>query len=323
MGRRKRSRRLETPAKHYTLDQCALFGVKGMNRLQSVLGWKVGRGSLEALADAKHAYRVWPGPRGRVVQEPNPELRAVHARIATLLRRVAPPSYRHSGVRGRSFLTNAQQHALNCPSIKTDIRGFYQSVTFAHVLTFFRREMKCAGDVAFLLAKLCCYERKHLPTGGVHSEVLAFYCARGCFEQLNERAKQRGGVMSVYVDDIMVTTPTASHTDLGWMTRLFAHRGFTLHPVKSTVYRKHQPKTITGVRIRNGHLTAPQRQHMAIKDLNAQLRDTAATTEMAAKAARSLLGHLDHVAQIEPRFKTRAVGGRARLSRLLVLPKAT
>lgn len=284
-----------------------------MNQLQHELGWTGDRKRLEALADAKDAYRVWPGPKGRVVQEPGPELRAVHARIATLLRRVAPPDYRHSGVRGRSFLTNAQQHALDCPSIKADIRGFYQSVTFAHVWTFFQQEMKCAGDVAFLLAKLCCYERKHLPTGGVHSEVVAFYCTRGCFEQLNKRARQRGGVMSVYVDDIMVTMPEASHTDLGWMKRLFAHRGFTLHPVKSRVYGKRESKTITGVRIRNGRLAAPQRQHLAIKDLNARLRDAATTPEAAANSARSLLGHLDHVAQIEPRFKLRAVGNRARL----------
>lgn len=293
-----------------------------MGRLEHVLGWTTGRERLEALADAKHAYRVWPDPKGRIVQEPGPELRVVHARIATLLRRVAPPSYRHSGVRGRSFLTNAQQHAIDCPSVKTDIQAFYHSVTFAHVVTFFRRQMKCAGDVAFLLAKLCCYKRKHLPTGGVHSEVLAFYCTRGCFERLNERARQRGGVMSVYVDDIMVTMPAASHTDLGWMKRLFAHRGFTLHPVKSKVYGKRKPKTITGVRIRGGQLAAPQCQHLAIKNLSAQLRESTTTAEAAAKLARSLLGHLDHVAQIEPRFRTRAVGARARLRRTVELPKA-
>lgn len=285
-----------------------------MGQLLAKLHWSKPRKLLEALPAAPESYKVWRHKTGRLVQEASPELRRLQARIATLLRRVTPPEYRHSGVRGRSFLTNAKCHVEGYASIKTDIKEFYPAVTFQHVQRFFRDRMKCSGDVAFLLAKICSYQRKHLPTGGVHSEVLAFYCVKPCFDEIAQRANDRGGVMTVYVDDIMSTMPCASHSDLHWMRRLFARHGIELHGAKkSRVFRKRARKTITGVCINNGQLSAPQSQHLAIRNRFADFRKLDLTETERKHTARSLLGHWDHVQQIDTRFASRATGNRARL----------
>ena len=314
--KRKRPPRLERPRKQYVLDQCQLYGVRGIGQLIHTLNWKGSRQELEDLPAARGSYKVWKNEKGRNLQSAQPEMRRVQARIAVLLRRVLPPEYRQSGVRGRSFLTNAQQHLQQDPSVKLDIKSFYPSTSFQHVRKFFRDTMKCAGDVAYLLAKLSCFRKNHLPTGGVHSEVLAFYCHRENFEKLLHRATARGGVMTVYVDDIMLTMPGASLTDLEWARRLFAKHGVKIHPGKSKVIPKRAMKVITGVEIRNGVVGAPRRQHQMIKQRMDEIR-AKGSPEAIQKAAKSLIGHLDHVAQIEPRFESRARGTRGRLKAVL------
>jgi hypothetical protein len=215
-------------------------------------------------------------------------------------------------------LTNAKRHCADAPSIKTDIKHFYTSMTFDHVRRFFQGPMKCAPDVASLLANICCFKRQHVPTGGVHSEVLSFYCVKDCFDAIAARVESRGGVLSVYVDDIMITMPGASHGDLHWLRYLFARHGIEIHGAdKSRVYRKRETKAITGVHIRNSELRAPQTQHLAIRDGLAKLRDAELTEPERMHAARSVMGHLDHVQQIDPRFARRATGNRARLATIV------
>jgi hypothetical protein len=75
-------------------------------------------------------------------------------------------------------------------------------------------------------------------------------------------------------------------------------------------------KTITGVQIRDGKISAPIKQHRTIKERFDQLTN-AGDESARATVARSLIGHLDHVAQIEPGFALRAKGNRARLKALI------
>jgi hypothetical protein len=173
--KRKKPPRLEIPKKQYALNQCALYGIKGTQQLLSVLKWTAGLAALKAEAQKPGSYSVWTEDDGRVIQAACPSLRLVHSRIAVLMRRVLPPEYRHSGIRGLSFITNAAQHCAPHASLKLDVRKFYPSTKYSHVRSFFVNEMHCAPDVAGILAHLCCYQGA-IPTGGVHSEVLAFYC---------------------------------------------------------------------------------------------------------------------------------------------------
>lgn len=98
------------------------------------------------------------------------------------------------------------------------------------------------------------------------------------------------------------------------MKRLFARYGLALHGNdKSRVFRKGQCKTITGVNVQEGRLNAPQAQHLALRDGFAALRDPNLPDAERTHAARSLIGHLEHIQQIDPRFRQRADGNRLRL----------
>jgi hypothetical protein len=61
-------------------------------------------------------------------------------------------------------LTNALAHLAPNPSLKLDVRHFYPSMTFAHVVRFFSNELECARDVAHVLASICCFSQRHLRT---------------------------------------------------------------------------------------------------------------------------------------------------------------
>jgi len=72
-------------------------------------------------------YRVFTrraNGKERVIEEPRGELRRVHDRLLALLSRIEPPSYLHSGVKRRSYISNAKQHAGRGRILKTDVSRF-------------------------------------------------------------------------------------------------------------------------------------------------------------------------------------------------------
>jgi hypothetical protein len=277
--------------------------------------WEGAFDDLEAFSKRNNNYKCWQKD-GREVQEARDRLRRIHFRIATLLGRVEPPSYRHSGVKKRSFVTNASQHAVEEPMLQFDIRKFYPSTTFKHVYDFFHHDLQCAGDIAHLLAELCCFNGKHLPTGGVHSEIVAFYVHKKQFDAINARAQSRGGRMSSYVDDVAITAPQISLTDLEWIRKRMKLHGLSLHPGKSFVSKKKEVRILTGVQLVGAQLLAPPGQKMRIKQLNNELAQTS-SADAARSIARKLMGHYDHIAQIEDGFRQVAMGNRGRLKKKL------
>ncbi len=313
-SKKARPPRLEKPKKQYALHDCALYGLKGLGQLADRL--QITSEELSALVEVRGGYSVWE-QNGRVVQAARPLLRKIHARVATLLRRVASPNYRYSGVRDKSFISNAGQHIAPHASLKLDISKFYPSTSVHHVWKFFAHRMHCAHDVAAILAALCCFQKRHLPTGGVHSEVLAFYCHKGMLDALNERVLGRGGVMTVYVDDIVITMPGACASDLLWADRLISRARLTMNRRKSRVIGAMKEKLITGVRIYRGEIHAPAGQHRKVKLLH-QAIATAADGEDVTSRIRSLQGHLDHIAQIDSKYLARARGHRAKNRRALL-----
>jgi len=310
----KKTKKLERPKKSYKLDQCALYKIKGAGQLVRVLGWTKGVEKLEALVDRSDNYNVFFDKKSqRWIQHPKPNIDKLQSRIATLLRRVTPPDYRQSGVRGRSFLTNAAEHQLENPSVKIDLEKFYPSTKFSHVYRFFNETMGCASDVANLLASICCYQNAYLPTGARHSEVLAFYCHKNIFEKIRDRADARHGVMTTYIDDLVVTMASASSGDFRWIRKLFFAVGLNLNLKKSRIYGVRDPKTITGVVVTKGKKRAPHKQHLKTLRHFKALDELPENSAEYKTHARRLMGHLNHIASIDGRFIKKLFGNRLRL----------
>jgi len=306
--------RLKRPKKQYSVDQCALYGLKGLGQLRDVLLWEGSQRKLEQLPYKRSSYRVWT-EEGREIQSAEHELRFLHYRIATLLRRIKPPIYRHSGIRGRSYITNGAAHAIDEATLKLDISSYFTSTTFQHVYRFFRDHLSWSDDVAVVLAKICCFRDKHLPTGGVHSEDLAFHAHKPLFDKLNARAKRAGGVFTVYVDDLALSFSGASDSDLRWASRAISGHGLRMNHRKSRLLPKKAEKVMTGVKINGVHVSAPNRNHLKLREGFEAL--SIAPKELKPTAARRLQGRYDQIAQIDRRFKEAAGGNRKRLRPLL------
>jgi hypothetical protein len=177
--------------------------------------------------------------------------------------------------------------------------------------------MKCATDVAHVLSRICCYQNSYLPTGARHSEVLAFYCHKSIFDKIRERANSRYGVMTTYIDDLVVTMEGASSGDFQWIRRLFSAVGMKLNLRKSLIYRVKDSKTVTGVILTKGKKRAPHKQHLkALKHFMA-MDELLKNTPEHTSHARKLMGHLEHIASIDGRFIKKAVGNRLRFGKTI------
>jgi len=126
--------------------------------------------------------------------------------------------------------------------------------------------------------------------------------------------------MTVYVDDIVVTMPGACESDLRWAERLISHARLTMNARKSRVIHASKEKLVTGVRIYRGEVSAPSGQHLKVKTLHHAIA-TAPAGQDVGHYIRSLQGHLDHIAQIDPKFLGRAKGHRAKNRKVLVAPR--
>ena len=161
--------------KRYPLTASRLYALNSKKRLANLLGIELT--ALRRLVARTDNYRVFPiqqsNGKNRTVEEPKPEIKQTQSRLADLLSRIEPPSYLHSGTKGRSYVTNAAAHVARGPVIKTDLSKFYPTTTHRHVFVGLLREFKCSGDVAKLIADLCTYHG-HVPTGSPVSMLIAF-----------------------------------------------------------------------------------------------------------------------------------------------------
>ena len=122
--------------KYHGERQSPFFRLRSRANLASLL--YVGPAKLSALASEPDPYFQFtkPKPSGgiREISAPRDDLKAVQARIADLLRRIAPPDYLFAPVARRSYVDNAAAH-LGAHSIRLlDIEDFFPSCTANLVL---------------------------------------------------------------------------------------------------------------------------------------------------------------------------------------------
>jgi len=116
--------RIKSKNKSYTLKDSALYNLTTKKRLVDLLGRPISE--LKAVSTDNN-YRIFDlekASKQREIQAPTFALDVVQTRIASLLVRVAAPDYLHSGIKGRSNITNAEAHIGNHPVLTMDIRKF-------------------------------------------------------------------------------------------------------------------------------------------------------------------------------------------------------
>lgn len=300
-------------SKTYPIDQSRLYRCPSKKKLADLLG--TDRAKLIALTKDPTAYRVFirrTNGKERVIEEPRGELRRVHDRLLLLLSRVEPPSYLHSGVKRRSYISNARQHISGGRILKTDLAKFYPSTTHQQVFVGFLREFCCAGDVARLLADLCTYQG-HVPTGSPISMPAAFFAHKQAFDALHRRMLGQGISMTVYVDDITLSGDSLIRRDFCPIKKTFAAAGMRVHKTK---FFGAEPASVTGVIVKGDEILLPNRRHQRIVEGIRSLALDDANPDRSSIAI-ALLGQVSEAANVDSTCRARLLGYKALISRLL------
>jgi hypothetical protein len=299
------TRNLRKPVK---IEDCWLYAIASKHDLAHRLSTdnlKVTVENLENLAGDAGNFRLFTirsNNKERQVQEPKRDLQRLCARIHKLLSRIRTPKYLHSAVKGRSYLTNARSHELDAPTIKIDIKKFFQSVPRVAVYRFFAETMRCRSDVAGLLADLLTFNA-HLPTGSCASPIISYYAFKTMFDDIYDLATTYGLKMTCYVDDMTFTGKNATGGMLYDIHRIISKYGLKSHKMK--MFSGREAKIITGVCNIPGGERVPNKLHLKIRNGFDDLR-AATSPEARARVLRPLLGRLEAARQIDPAFGARA-----------------
>jgi hypothetical protein len=276
----------------YPLDQSPLYKIAGLGRLEHVLN--IDLESLPRLLSPEN-YRVWVNKKEREIQQPIRWLSQVHNRIGRLLSRISLPDYVFSQ-KGRSYIDNAKQHCNSYPLGKTDITKFYASTTHAMVRRMFTNVFKCAGDVAKILADICCYKQEHLPTGSTLSGRVAFFSALPMFTRMENLAFETESQMTVYVDDITFSGPLVTKNLMSDVRGIVRQYGLKTKRSKTNTFAWKAVKAVTGVIVVEGQIRLPNSRHKLIAETRKALKG--ADLDKRSELFRSLRGRLQEIKQI-------------------------
>ncbi|MES1977283.1 MAG: reverse transcriptase family protein [Pseudomonadota bacterium] len=301
----------------YDITQCALYKVTSKVRLASLLHVSVP--AVLGMAKSRK-YREFPikekvcpftgkTTKERWVQTPAEALRPLHDRILDLLKRVAPPSYAHAAVKGKSYRSNAAAHKNSAEVATFDLSSFYPSTSENAVFRFFADQLLCAPDIAGLFARLVCVEvpgsHPCLPTGSPLSPLISIYANKPMFDALERLASKSGLVFTCYIDDITFSGQAIPAGLTNIVTSLVKRYGHTLAVKKTRIFSNADAKHITGVVVHNGRVSVPNSRFRKARKI--QLAIEAETDKLKKiQLMQKLNGLLGEAAYLDPKYKTLA-----------------
>jgi hypothetical protein len=303
--KRKFKPRINSKNKSYALEDSPLYNLTTKKRLTELLGKSCS--DLNVLSE-KSNYRIFyltKNEKSREIQSPDYDLDVVQTRIASLLVRVSVPDYLHSGIKGRSNITNAKVHVGDHPVLTLDIQKFYPSVSKKSIFHFFQKKMNASPDVAGILAELCSYD-DHIPTGSRISMPLSFWASHALYSRLHSLCLSKGIKMSVFVDDLTFSGENVNNHFKNSVIGIIESAGYTVHPEKTNLYNHETPKLITGVIVNHSGIKVRNRHHKAIYTLFLDLTECT-NKEQFESLHKKLIGRLNAAGQIESKFKANAI----------------
>lgn len=264
---------LKNQNKRYCIEDSPFYLIKGKNQLASLLYIKLDE--LDELLKI-NSYNVFCS-KGREIQSPKKcsKMKKLHDRINNLFARIEVPDYLISPRKGMSYIDNAKKRIGAEYLIKTDISKFFPNTSFHLVKKMFLDIFKCAVDIATILAKICCYEQKHIPTGSSLSSRIAFFSAKNMFDEIEAVCTKNNYTLSVYVDDITMSGNNLNRNLFNEVKDIINKYGY-LHNIKKTRYYagKNQSKVVTGVVIKGDKVFLPNKRHKKIWELKQEYDKT-------------------------------------------------
>lgn len=298
--------------KIYPIEQSRLYRIQSKKKLAELLG--IDTSTLITLTKKQDLYKVfsiYKGDKPRIIEKPQGLLEIVHSRLFTLFSRIEPPSYLYSGVKGRSYVSNAEVHVGRGRILKTDISKFYSSTTHRQVFTGLLTEFRCSGDIARVLADLCTYQG-HVPTGSPISMPVAFFAHKHIFDALHAKMLCNNVALTVYVDDITLSGVNLMRLHMCPIKKSFKSVGLCVHKTK---FFRTGPASVTGTIIKADKLCLPNRRHKRIVDGIQLLADEPLWSERT-RLSSMLIGQVHEAANVDDQWRGRATGYLQLISKL-------
>lgn len=290
----------------YPIGQSPLSGLKNKRKLANLLGFESAK-ELQYLVDNIEMDYQFFELDGRAIQAPKKTstLKRVQKRLSGYLSKIEAPEYLHSGIKGKSYRTNASFHAdhlQQVPILVMDISKFFAKSRYHWVAKCFVEQFGCSGDIASILSRLLCING-HLPTGGAASTILSFYAYRPMFEKIKSLASSRGVKMSVYVDDMTFSGSNVDGKFKILIERVVASFGLKVNREKTKIFHQNSAKVITGLVITSRGLRIPnERRKVIFDELKAFRAMENKETPVGVKLKTRIVGLLTEAEATEPRF---------------------
>lgn len=297
----KRTPSLQKSRKLYPINQSPLFKLKSKNKLLEIIGLSKPQASKLTLDTA---YKEFVNEAGRKIQEPIPQLKAVHKRIGALLSRIELPRYLHSGRKKHSTVTNAESHKYANELLKLDIHKFFPSTTAAKVHRAFVEKFQMSPDVAYLMTNLVTCGGK-VPTGSPISMAMAFWANKDMFDGLSELAASNGLVFTAYVDDVAFSGEKIPKGFAAQAKTCIHTHGLVSKKKKEVFYSSSQGKLLTGIIIQDGKLKVRWAHNASIKSELDHLAKAESDSDKIIHLEK-LAGKLHAAGQVDYRLKDKA-----------------
>lgn len=260
-------------------SDCPLYFLKSKKRLKYLLHINDDKLFEQAFICNLITPYIDTKKHSRLIEPPKPDLKIIQHRIKVMLGKINVPNNIFSGVKGRSYVDNAQLHSGVRYLYKVDLTAFFPSIKRNTVYNFFYNDLQCSPDVSEILTNLTTVNLlkttssdtntiadfmkakgirsfNHLISGSPTSQILSYLVNKSMFDELQNLSNENRVTMSVYVDDLTFS----SSTKISYRFKSQIHKTIkkydyrvSTHKVKS--YSKRYPKLVTGVVIdSNGNL---------------------------------------------------------------------
>lgn len=238
-------------------------------------------------------------------------LKAIQRRILRrILNEYALPDVAHGGVKGRSPMTNTEQHCGKPLVVTQDVRDFFPSVSHRQVASMFAREFGAGRDVVWLLTRLTTIDGQ-LPQGAPTSTAIANIVLASKVDQAAEaKAREHNVTVTRFVDDFaysganarsLINSTARASSTVGLRTWR-SKRKLRIMPASNR-------QEVTGLTVNAATgPSVPREKRDRVRAAIHQLGRCPAESEQ--KAIQSIRGRLNHVERYN-------AGSGARLARLL------
>lgn len=184
----------------------------------------------------------------RPINAPIKRLKDVQSQLLIkVLYTLGLPEYFFGGLKGKDAVLNARYHQGNKYFFLTDLKDFFPSVHFKTVENALRNE-GFYPDVARLITRICTKEGA-IPQGCPSSSFLASLVVYHSCGDLFEKYKNKGLKISVYVDDITISSPVDFKGKTPQILEKLRSRGLKIN-FEKTHYCTHNP-IVTGIQVKN------------------------------------------------------------------------